>query len=69
MEITLGQVWMKAFNFFGSFLLMDLVWIANILLGLSFAMIYKRGFWKWFGIFALTHGSIQILLRVWGLLN
>lgn len=61
-EITLGQIWLKAFHLFGAIRLIDLVWVFNVIM--SGVLLHCKGFWKALGYFNLIVGGLYLLLRI-----
>ena len=63
-EITLAEIWVKMFKFFGQIRLMDVVWAFNLLVGTFLVIVERKGFWKWFGWWCLVSGGLYIIIRI-----
>lgn len=63
-EVTLKEVWLWMFNFGGAIRLTDAVWVFNILAGLLFFKVERKGFWHYFGLSNMILGGLHFLVRI-----
>ena len=63
-DTTLGEIWIKLFSFFGSIQVKDFIWGFNILMGIGFVLVEKKGFWRWFGIFSIITGVLNFIIKI-----
>ena len=64
-HLTLSQLWLQMFHFFGAIRFLDAIWVFSIII-VSVALFHCKGFWKGLGYFNLIVGGLYLLLRIFG---